>query len=262
VSSLTARPSSPPSRRRITAEILIVLGLSLGASAVYSIVAIVNRVTTAKALSQQTATINAPLSDRPVFDLIYQLLSIVFDLVPVALVAFLLWQVTRPHLGRLGLDLARPKRDLGWGVLLALCIGLPGIGLYLASRALDLGVTVVPTALDSHWWTVPVLVLAALRAALQEEVIVVGYLFARLRDLGWGTWPIIVLTAVLRGSYHLYQGYGAFLGNAAMGLLFGWLYSRYGRLLPLVVAHFLIDTAVFVGYPWAASAFPALFGAP
>ncbi len=47
-----------------------------------------------------------------------------------------------------------------------------------------------------------------------------------------------------------------------MGIAFGWLYTRYGRLLPLVVTHFALDAAVFVGYPWAASAFPALFGLP
>ena len=71
---------------------------------------------------------------------------------------------------------------------------------------------------------------------------------------------IILSTAVLRGTYHLYQGFGAFVGNFAMGVLFGWLYTRYGRLLPLVIAHTLIDTAIFVGYPWAAATFPGLFG--
>ena len=44
-----------------------------------------------------------------------------------------------------------------------------------------------------------------------------------------------------------------------MGLLFGWLYNRYGRVLPLVIAHVVIDTAIFVGYPWAAVTFPQLF---
>jgi membrane protease YdiL (CAAX protease family) len=117
-----------------------------------------------------------------------------------------------------------------------------------------------PAALDTYWWTVPVLILSALRAALTEEVIVVGYLYARLQDVGWGRWKIIVGTAVLRGSYHLYQGFGAFIGNLAMGILFGWLYTRYGRLVPLIVAHFLLDAVIFVGYPWAATTFPALFG--
>jgi membrane protease YdiL (CAAX protease family) len=44
-----------------------------------------------------------------------------------------------------------------------------------------------------------------------------------------------------------------------MGVLFGWLYTRFGRVLPLVIAHAMIDTAIFVGYPWAAATFPGLF---
>lgn len=248
-------PRAVPSRRRLWGEILIVLGLSLGASAVYSLVAIANRLTQEKALSQQTATLNAPLSTREVFDLIYQFLGIFFDLVPVALVCFLLWQAARPHLSRLGIDFRQPGRDALRGVALALVIGIPGIGLYVAGRALGITVNVVPTALDQYWWTVPILLLSAARAGITEEVIVVGYLFARLRDLGWGRWTIILSTALLRGTYHLYQGFGAFIGNIAMGVLFGWLYSRWGRVLPLVIAHVAIDAAIFVGYPWAAATF-------
>ncbi len=236
------------------------LGLSLGSSAIYSIVSIVDRLTVAKPLASQTATLNSPLSSRPVFDLIYQLLGIFFDLMPVALVVYLLWQATSPHLARLGFDLTRPWRDTRSGLGLALVIGVPGLGVYLLGRSLGLTVHVVPTALDTYWWMVPVLVLSALRAGLLEETIAIGYLFARLGEAGWGRWQIIAFSAVLRGSYHLYQGIGSFFGNVAMGLLFGWLYSKYGRVLPLVIAHTLIDTATFVGYPWAAAAFPALFG--
>ncbi|MDQ1569334.1 MAG: protease family protein, partial [Actinomycetota bacterium] len=134
-----------------------------------------------------------------------------------------------------------------------------GIGVYLGGRALGITVDVSANNLGTYWWTVPVLLLSALRAGLQEEVIVIGYLFARLRELGWGKWQIIVSTSVLRGSYHLYQGFGAFFGNFAMGMLFGWLYDRYGRILPLVIAHFLIDATIFVGYSWAASTFKGLF---
>lgn len=245
----------PPSRRRIWGELLIVLGLSLGASAVYSVVAIVNRLTQQKALSQQTATLNSPLSNRETFDLIYQLLAIFFDLVPVALVGFLLWQAARPHLTRLGLDFRQPWRDSAQGLGLALLVGIPGIGLYLLGRAIGITVNVIPTALDTYWWTVPVLVLSAARAGITEELIVVGYLFARLRDLGWNRWTIILTSALLRGTYHLYQGFGSFVGNIAMGVLFGWLYTRYGRVLPLVIAHFVIDAATFVGYPWAVATF-------
>jgi membrane protease YdiL (CAAX protease family) len=248
------------SPRRIRAEIAIVLGLSLGASAVYSVVSITNRLTREEALSEQTATLNTSLSPRPVFDLVYQVLAVFFDLMPVALVAFLLWQASRPHLSRLGIDFTRVGRDALGGAALVAAIGIPGLGVYLGGRALGISVDVVPTALDAYWWTVPVLLLSALRAGITEEVIVIGYLYARLGDLGWGRWQIILGSALLRGSYHLYQGFGAFVGNLAMGIAFGWLYTRFGRLLPLVIAHFLLDAAIFIGYPWAAATFPQLFG--
>jgi membrane protease YdiL (CAAX protease family) len=52
----------------------------------------------------------------------------------------------------------------------------------------------------------------------------------------------------VRGSYHLYQGFGGFVGNLVMGLLFGWVYTRTRRVGPLVVAHTLLDVVAFVGY--------------
>jgi len=259
---MTASPQLVQPRGKIWAEISIVLALSLGASAIYSVVSITNRLTRVEPLSQQTATLNSSLSARPNFDLIYQVLGITFDLAPVALVAFLLWSASRPRLSRLGIDFTRPGRDSLSGVGLALAIGIPGIAVYLVGRELGLSVTVIPAALDQYWWTVPVLLLSALRAGITEEVIVIGYLYARLGDLGWGKWQIIISTALLRGTYHLYQGIGAFIGNVAMGLLFGWLYTRYRRALPLVIAHTLIDAAVFVGYAWAAVTLPDLFGPP
>jgi membrane protease YdiL (CAAX protease family) len=100
-------------------------------------------------------------------------------------------------------------------------------------------------------------VLAAVRAGLTEEVIFIGYLFDRLRRLGWGAWTIILSTAALRGAYHAYQGFGAIVGNVAMGVVFGWVYHRWGRVMPLVVAHVLIDLVAFIGYPLAW--WPALF---
>ena len=251
-----------PSRRRIGVEVLIVLGLSLGASAAYSVVAIVNRLTREESLSQQSTAINTSLSTRPTFDLIYQLMAIFFDLVPVALVCFLLWQSAKPRLGRLGIDFTKPARDGLQGLGLALVIGIPGIGIYLLGRELGITVPVEASALGTLWWSIPILILRAALAGIQEEVIVIGYLFARLRELGWGKWTIIFSSAALRGTYHLYQGFGAFVANFLMGSLFGWLYTRFGRVLPLVIAHFVIDAVIFVGYPWAAATYPDLFGVP
>lgn len=235
------------SRGRLGAEVLIVLGLSLGQSAVYAVVSLVAKLTTGP-LAQQTATLNAPQSPRPYLDLTYQLLSISFALVPVVLALFLLSDPGRSAVRRIGFDAARPVRDLAWGAGLAAVIGLPGLGLYFAGKAFGITATVVPSALDAYWWTVPVLLLSAVKNAVLEEVVAVGYLIERTERLGWSVPAIVAASAVLRGGYHLYQGFGPFIGNVVMGIVFALFYLRTRRVMPLVVAHTLLDVVAFVGY--------------
>ena len=148
----------------------------------------------------------------------------------------------------LGLDRSRPRFDVLAGVGLAAVIGLPGLGLYLVARSLGLNASVIPAALPNVWWAVPVLVLAAAQNAVLEEVVVVGYLLTRMRQLGHGIGLAVATSAVLRGSYHLYQGIGAFVGNAVMGVVFAVFFLRTGRVLPLIVAHTVVDVTAFVGY--------------
>ncbi|WP_036961606.1 CPBP family intramembrane glutamic endopeptidase [Promicromonospora kroppenstedtii] len=245
----------PLSRRRTIAEVWIVLGLSLGQSGVYALVNIVARLTAGTPLAEQTATLNASQSERPYLDLVYQLLSIGFALVPVALVLYLLSANGRSVTRSLGLDGSRPWRDLGWGVALAAAIGIPGLAFYALGRAVGITVEVQASALDAYWWTVPVLLLSAFQNGLLEEVIAVGYLYERTRDLGWNRVKFVVASSLLRGSYHLYQGIGPFIGNVVMGVVFSWFYTspRFQpegrrRIIPLVVAHTLLDVVAFVGY--------------
>ena len=87
----------------------------------------------------------------------------------------------------------------------------------------------------------------------------VGYLFTRWRQLAW-SWPVVIgVSAVIRGTYHLYQGFGGFVGNIAMGIVFAWVYRRWGRILPLIVAHWVLDIVSFAGYAWAVSIWPDMF---
>ncbi|GIG27082.1 CPBP family intramembrane glutamic endopeptidase [Cellulomonas denverensis] len=260
VSTAAPLPSERARRRRITAEIWIVLGLSLGKAGVYAVVNIIARLTADTPLRDQSASLNVSQSERPYLDLVYQLLSIGFGLVPVALALYLLSHNGRSALRRIGLDAARPLRDLGVGVGLAALIGLPGLGLYVAGRAIGITVEVQAAALNSAWWTVPVLLLSALYNALLEEVIVVGYLMERLRELRWSPIAIVVTSALLRGSYHLYQGIGPFFGNVVMGLVFAEYYRRKRRVMPLVVAHTVLDVVSFVGYALLPDAWLAALG--
>jgi membrane protease YdiL (CAAX protease family) len=251
-----------PSRRRLRIEVWIVLGLSLGQSAVYSVVQLLDKMAKAP-LAEGTSTLNRSQSSREYFDLTYQLLDIIFALVPVVLVIYFLTEHRLPGLagssslagnssgsafGKLGFDLARPGKDLLQGLGLAALIGIPSLGLYAAGRALGITTTIIPSALDSYWWTVPVLILSAVRHGIVEEVIVVGYLLDRLGKLGWSMPLAIFASSMLRGSYHLYQGFGPFIGNAVMGVVFALVYTRTRRVMPLVIAHALLDIVAFVGF--------------
>ncbi|MBD3942313.1 CPBP family intramembrane metalloprotease [Microbacterium sp. NEAU-LLC] len=257
--SSTLPSSTRYQRRRLTWEIWIVLAVTVGQSALYSVLSLVRRLLAPVPLGSQQAQVNPSRDAQAVWDVVYQLLSVFFALALVALVVYLLWEPGSNALRRIGLDFTRFGGDLGRGILLAAVIGLPGLALYAAGRALGITVAVVASPLDAAWWTIPLLVLSALRAGLTEEVIFIGYLFDRLRRLGWNDWTIILTSAALRGAYHAYQGFGAIVGNVVMGLVFGWCYRRWGRVMPLVIAHTILDIVAFVGYPLAAALWPGVF---
>jgi uncharacterized protein len=236
-----------PGRRVLVREIWLLLGVSLGASGAYAILNIINRETAGKPLASQQAGLNIAVTpDRPWLDLAYQLLGIVVDVVPALFALHLL--AVDGSLPALGLRPRRPGFDLGTGAGLAALIGIPGLGLYLLARQLNLNAEVVPAGLGHVWWSTPVLVLAAIQNAVLEEVVVVGYLMTRLRQLGWALPAVVLTSALLRGSYHLYQGFGGFAGNVVMGVIFALFFLRFRRVVPLIVAHALIDSVAFVGY--------------
>lgn len=251
--AVAAAPGAPrPARPGV--ELLLVLGVSLGQSGVYAIVSLADSLSRGP-LSGQTQTLNPSQSDRAVFDLIYQLLGIGFALVPVLLALYLLGPGV---LRRSGLDRRRPGSDAGTGVLLAAVIGVPGLGLYFGAVALGLNAHIATSGIGGQWYAVPVLVLSAVRSAVQEEVIVVAFLVRRLDDLRWAPWAVLLTSALLRGSYHLYQGFGGFIGNAVMGVVFVLLYRRWGRVAPLIVAHSILDVVSFVGYDVLKSLVPGI----
>ncbi len=239
-------------RRTLVIEVWLVFALSLGASGISALLSLIDDLTIKKALNTQPAILNGSVTpDRPWLDLAFQLFGIVTGLVPVLLVAYLLHR-DRESLATIGVDRSRPARDLLWGCGLAACVGGAGLALYLGAHAMGANLTVVPTTLGPHWWRIPVLLLSAAQNGIYEEVLVSGYLLHRLRQFGWGDNKSLVTSAVLRGSYHLYQGFGGFVGNCAMGLIFGRVYQRTGRTVPLIIAHTIMDAVTFVGYVFLA----------
>jgi membrane protease YdiL (CAAX protease family) len=223
-------------RRLLVEEVLVVLSLSLLASAVFAIIDLLSaplRGVTVYAANQSTQVAQ-------------QIASFVFGLAPAWLVVYLVRR-SGEGVGAIGLDVREPRRDIALGAALFVVVGLGGAAVYLGSVALGVNRFVVPVPPLGHWWTVPVLVLDAVEAGVLEEFIA-AYLITRLQQLRLTPMAAVGLGALLRGSYHLYQGWGGFLGNLAMGALFGFVFVRTKRAWPLVIAHVLLDVAAGVGY--------------
>lgn len=243
---MTATAPGVLPRSVLRTEVLLVLGLSLGASAVFAALDLV-RDALRGPLDGQTSTVVGSRADNATLDLAFQLAGIAVALVPVLLVVHLLSR-SRESVRDLGLDTSTPRLDLLRGAVIAAVIGGSGLALYLTAYEFGLSTEIVVTTLQDHWWRDTVLVLSAVQNSVLEEVIILGYLMHRLDQLGWSWRRAALTSSLLRGSYHLYQGVGGFVGNAVMGIVFCWLYRRWGRLGPFVVAHALIDVVAFVGY--------------
>ena len=69
-----------------------------------------------------------------------------------------------------------------------------------------------------------------------------------VRLLGVSPAWAVAIAAILRGSYHLHQGIGPFIGNVILGVIFGVLFLRWGRANPMIIAHTLINSVAFIGY--------------
>ncbi|GFG53810.1 CPBP family intramembrane metalloprotease [Mycolicibacterium agri] len=237
-------------RHALRIEIAVVLAVTFGLSAYTAILDLVEAILLN--LAKQTVALNPRLSPFDLINLGLNLARVAQLVAWGCLGLYLLWR-SGIGLARIGLGRIRLRPDVLGGIGLAALIGLPGLGLYIAARALGMSVAVEPSTQEHSWWHIPVLILLAFANGWAEEVIVVGYLLTRLQQLRVHPIVALVATSLLRGAYHLYQGWGAGLGNLAMGLVFGYTWRRTGRLWPLVIAHGVIDTVAFVGYALLAS---------
>lgn len=243
--SVAGDDSAGADRRAIRLEIGVMLAVTFGVSAMVALLRLADAVLSG--LPGYRVRMNPNLSRYDLINLGLNLVSL-GQLVAWGLLAlYLLW---RSGIGptQIGLGRLRWPGDVIGGLGLAALIGLPGLALYLAARTLGMNADVEPASLASSWWRIPVLVLAAFANGFAEEVVVVGYLITRLRQLGRTPAQAVLASGALRGLYHLYQGFGAGLGNLVMGLVFGYVWCRWGRLWPLVIAHGLINSVAFVGY--------------
>lgn len=186
-----------------------------------------------------------PQSELPWAAVADRFVSAAFDLVPVWLVVFLVRR-RGEGLGAVGLAPDRLGRDL----LLGTAVGLVLVASASLGQvvAVNLGIQrhIIAAPLPGQWWGAPMVILESLGAAGVEEVVVAAFMTHRLLQMGWGIPQAVLASAAFRGSYHLYQGLGGFLGSFIMGVLFAGAFVRWRRTWPLIAAHFVIDVAAAI----------------
>ncbi len=247
--SFTALDALPRPRERYGLELLAVLGVSLGMSGIYAVLDwIRTQVTIKGGFSNAVVTVTAGShTTYPWLDLADDLADVLNGLMPAFLAIVLLMRTPGGHGLGIGLDRLR-RADVLQGVGFTALIGIPGLGLVWTAHELGLNAALNVVSFPDVWYRIPVLILDAAQNGILEEIVVVGFMLTRLRQLGWSDGRALGASAVLRGSYHLYQGTGAFVGNLVMGLIFGYWFQRTRRVLPMAIAHTLIDAISFVGY--------------
>ena len=95
---------------------------------------------------------------------------------------------------------------------------------------------------------IPFLALA-LTAGLCEEFLYRGFAMAVIGRTGLPTGVVILLSSILFGLAHLYQGRAGFVSTMVLGILFGISRAALGSLLPVIVWHVGVDVVAGTAGP-------------
>ncbi|HEY1923343.1 MAG TPA: type II CAAX endopeptidase family protein [Tepidisphaeraceae bacterium] len=101
----------------------------------------------------------------------------------------------------------------------------------------DVSHIAIPTRRDS----ISLVAIASIANGLAEELVCRAYLITRFEKLFNSTAKAWVLSSLLFGSYHIYQGLGGFISITVIGLLYGGIFCRTRRIWPIAIAHAIED---------------------
>jgi membrane protease YdiL (CAAX protease family) len=89
----------------------------------------------------------------------------------------------------------------------------------------------------------------AVTAGLCEEFLYRGFAMAALTKAGLPVWGVVLLSSVLFGLAHLYQGRGGIVSTLVVGTVFGTARIAYDGLVPVMLWHFAVDAVAGVAGP-------------
>ena len=89
----------------------------------------------------------------------------------------------------------------------------------------------------------------AVTAGLCEEFLYRGFAMAVLTRSGLPTFAVVILSAILFGMAHLYQGRAGFVSTTLLGILLGVSRAALGSLVPVVAWHMGVDVVAGMAGP-------------
>ncbi|MGO8877390.1 MAG: type II CAAX prenyl endopeptidase Rce1 family protein [Acidimicrobiales bacterium] len=236
------RPVPPAGRRRLVVELLIVLAVFPLPYVISALQALVAYLLGEGAGKRIPVLFPGHMGAGFPFVLVEVLL-------PLAAGALVLYLLSLPGgdggPAAIGLDRQQVRADLALLLpVFALCDLIPIVGGSLALHALGVHNPSPATGGVPAYYGVAYVAMAVV-AGVVEELVVLGYLVRRLEQLGLRPLWVVVLAVAVRGSYHLYYGWGVLplLLWATASVL---LYRRYRRLAPFIVVHALWDSGIFL----------------
>lgn len=102
----------------------------------------------------------------------------------------------------------------------------------------------------------PYLALAT-TAGICEEFLYRGFAMAALAHAGLPGWGTVLLSSILFGLAHLYQGRSGLVGTLVIGLVFGTARIAYDGLAAIMLWHITVDLVAGVAGPRYLSKMPA-----
>lgn len=87
----------------------------------------------------------------------------------------------------------------------------------------------------------PVLVVVLGFVGVYEEIFARGLLLDRCRALLRGTWAPVLVSSLVFGLGHLYQGWIGVAQTTLIGIVLALVVVRWGTLWPAIIAHALLD---------------------
>lgn len=89
----------------------------------------------------------------------------------------------------------------------------------------------------------------AVTAGLCEEFLYRGFALGAIIRAGSPVWAAVVISSILFGLAHIYQGRGGSVGTMLLGVLFGAARVVYHSLVPIVLWHAAVDLVAGVAGP-------------